>query len=136
MEGARIAVIEDMPGSQKVVARTARIAGHEVVATANDLPQAIELSEKIVGGELEVDVVVLDGNLSPDFGGGADARHVMRLLGYHNPEMIGYDGSDEQTIVPVIGYSALSFREYGLTPACDAGKSDLATAGMEFIANL
>lgn len=73
MERARVALFEDDEDvrllSQLVVGDTS----HEIVAEASSRQEALEVVDKVEAGELEVDVFLVDGQLSTQSESGEDA---------------------------------------------------------------
>jgi len=69
---AKVAVIEDMKDWQDEFALLLPEAGHSVVGAATTVPEARSLIPKM--GELGVQVVILDGNLSPEAWDGSEGR--------------------------------------------------------------
>lgn len=111
MERARVAVIEDSGTMRMLVRAYLEDEGHHVVvAEAADMEAAQELLADIHDGTLEVDVILLDGNLSDRDRTGADARA--------NIEMIRELGIG----AAVLGFSAESMQSYGVDVAADTRK--------------
>lgn len=63
MEFARIAVIEDNPVIRHVLDIAAEHEGHTIVASAENLRQAMDLLGKIATQEIDVDVIFIDNQL-------------------------------------------------------------------------
>jgi CheY-like chemotaxis protein len=110
MEGARVVVIEDREPMRRVVARNLHHYGHSVVGEAATFQEALDIVDRIASGELEADVIVLDGNLSPDLNDGREARMI-------------YDRLKQQSVLAkIIGFSMMPMKTYGIAVDADSQK--------------
>lgn len=73
-ERAKVVLFED-DADVRILARMAMsYTPHELVSEASSQLEALETVERVAAGELEVDVFLFDGRLSPTSGAGEDAR--------------------------------------------------------------
>ncbi len=91
MENCQIVLIEDDPLVQKFFSDVVLPAGHEIVAQADNLPDAELLVDRIAEGELRADVVVLDGRF-PNAGDGAVIAKQLRKYGV-GAAVVGWSSS-------------------------------------------
>lgn len=122
MEGARVALIEDREQMRRMMRLLLEDNGHEVVAEASDLDEALALVDDMADGVVEADVVLLDGNLQPATDTGEDARRVSERL------------QNRGVTTAVLGFSLSSMERYGIQVTADPGKDP--TAVMQAIAEL
>lgn len=115
MENVKLAVFEDgdifRQMVQKVLDETGR---HSVVAEAVTLDEALEVVHQISQG-LEVDAVLVDGNLSKDVGIslGHDALKIVEAM------------KVKGLTAKIIGFSSLDLATYGIAVDIDLGKNHL-----------
>lgn len=110
MDGAKVAVIEDGDMMRSIVREQLESSGHKVVAEADSLERAFEVVGAIATGDIEADVIILDGNLRPRTDNGEDARRVA--------EMIRERGVTSK----IIGFSLNPMATYGVEVDADPGK--------------
>ncbi len=82
MYESRIAVVEDDAATRDIIRAILLGSRHAIEAEATNREDAIRLAQAIRAGETEIDVMLLDGNLSE--GGprdGSDVRAVVDTLG-------------------------------------------------------
>lgn len=86
---ARVAIIEDVPDLRFHYTFALEEHGHEVVAEAGTLAEARALVHTL--GEIEVNVVLLDGNLSNDQNDGSEGRMLADAIkrDYPDTKIIG-----------------------------------------------
>lgn len=114
MEGARIAVIEDREQLRQAMRLLLEHHGHEVVAEAADLDEALALVDDMADGVVKADVMLLDGNLQPATDTGEDARLISeRVL-------------NRGLAIAVLGFSLGSMHRYGVEVTADPGKDPIA----------
>lgn len=114
MEGARVAVIEDREQLRQMMCMLLEHHGHEVVAEAGTLEEALSLVDAMAEGFVEVDVVLLDGNLQPAAELGDDARQVSERI------------RERSVGAAILGFSAGSMAQYGVEVTADPGKDPIA----------
>ncbi len=61
MQNGKIVIIEDAPLLRSYFCDVVSAAGHEIVAQADNLPDAETIVDRIASGVMEADVIVLDG---------------------------------------------------------------------------
>lgn len=110
-EKARIFVAEDDSDWQEIISSKLRRAGHQVVARASSLPEALSAVKTLLN--LNVDVAVLDGNLNEHDHDGRDGQSVLRAIREHAPH------------IRVVGMSGASFRGADV----DLGKDNVDEIG-------
>ena len=82
---ARVFYVEDDEASLDVGREFLEMSGHTVVETATSLKEALE---KIPGlNKKGVNVAVVDGNLSRDFGDGRDGKRVAKEIKTQHPHI-------------------------------------------------
>jgi CheY-like chemotaxis protein len=93
-EHANVAVIEDDPDNQRRIAERLTKSGHQVVATAVDLQEAIDLSNHLE--VLGVHVAIVDGNLKPGDYSGSDGTRVVQEIREKSPsvKILAFTSSD------------------------------------------
>jgi hypothetical protein len=87
MEKARVAIFEDseqLRNLYKALIARSRL-GHIVVAEAASLPEAIGVLNQHDSGDLFIDAIVLDGNLSEGDTSGSDAKEIVSRTRYLSP---------------------------------------------------
>jgi len=108
-ENARVIIVEDEPDWQELAADFITDAGHSVVGSALNIDAARLLIHAIAKGEIEADVVVLDGNLTRR-SDGTEAHIVC--------ETIQQTGA----LLKVVGFSGSPMSDYDLTVDADVTK--------------
>lgn len=116
MENARVAIVEDMEKIRQMVRLSLIGDGHNVVAEATNLEEAFSLVDKLAQGEIEADVVLLDGNLGDkteekEYKPHDDARQILARI------------REAGIASTVIGFSADYLREAGIDVDADTAKS-------------
>lgn len=98
---ARVAIYEDEPSFIKTCKFELEQAGHTVVGVARDMDEAVELLPKL--GDLGVEVVLVDGNLSPEADSGVEGMLITEGIKSRHPniKVIGISMSR-----PVVGADA------------------------------
>lgn len=96
MERARILLIEDAVHMHEIVQLMLLGSGHEIRQTATTRDEALTHIDHIKDRELDCNVVILDGNLSPGSKNGEDAIVISRRI------------CELELPVKVIGFSANS----------------------------
>lgn len=93
-ENARVFVVEDEKLWQKCLKRWLEKGGHQIVASATTLEQALEIAKRLK--KMGVQVVTLDGNLRDKIRSGEDAQVVLREIRSHAPEVkvVGLSSDD------------------------------------------
>lgn len=110
MEGARTVVIEDLEIMREVARVNLEACGHSVVAEAASLSAAYNVVSQLASGDIEADVILLDGNLRENTDTYQDARDI-------------FDFIKEQGIdLPVLGFSLGSLIKHGIPVTRDVGK--------------
>lgn len=114
MEVGKVAIFEDDPHFSERAARFIEMgeSPHTVVATANTLDGALEVVGQIAEGELECNVVVLDGNLTPETADGRDARTITAAI------------RDAKLPVKIVGFSLDRMSAYEVEVSVDLGKQN------------
>lgn len=110
MDGARVVVIEDRERNRIEAKKSLETNGHSVVGEAATLIEALSLVDTIGTGELEADVILLDGNLEPDSDLGGDARTIASRI------------KENGITSRIIGFSSLPMRHYSVEVDADSGK--------------
>ncbi len=110
-EKARVFVVEDDIRSQILLKYLLVAAGHSIVLTAETRQQALEAVTQLK--ELGVQVAIIDGNLNPYDGDGADGQAVLAAIRVQAPE------------VKTVGMARFSVRGVDV----DVGKINLAQIG-------
>lgn len=110
-EKAKVFIAEDDKHYQSFFKKLLEKAGHTIVASATNLPEALGLVERL--GELNVDVAVIDGNLNEYDSDGHDGQSVLRAIREHAPR------------VKTVGMSGNSVRGTDV----DLGKANLVDIG-------
>lgn len=113
MDNAKILLAEDNEMERYYVKKALRGSGHEVVREAEDLQTTIDALEDIRDGNLDCDVLILDGNLSRDSRQCADAKIVTELARAYN---LG---------LRIVGFSTYSMTSLGIPVDIDPGKGQL-----------
>jgi CheY-like chemotaxis protein len=104
MENARVVVIEDNPIPRRIVRAALETNGHQIVAEAASMEQAMEVIGRLAINELEADVILLDGNLDSNKVDYSDARQIMAELKQANigAAVLGFSGELLKDINPPI----------------------------------
>lgn len=110
MDGARIALIEDVESNRLVAGMHLEGAGHEIVVEATTLDEALAVIDGIADGTHEVDVILLDGNLRPNTDTYEDARAVAERI------------AEKGVSAVVIGFSRGSLKQKGVDVYADTYK--------------
>lgn len=100
---AKVAVIEDNSQWRKIIKRLVERDGHSVVLEASTPKEAYEAVKKF--DELGVQVVTIDGNLSPDDTSGYDGRSVLAAVRKMTPTVktIGMSGGTVEGVDVNVG---------------------------------
>ncbi|MEK7531086.1 MAG: response regulator [Patescibacteria group bacterium] len=112
-EGKRCAIIEDALEWQSQIKSALTEGGHTVVARATNLQAALDLVKNLK--KLKVQVVTLDGNLTPDADNGNHGREVLQCIRATAPK------------VKVVGMSLDSMPRVDV----DVGKQGIRTLAYE-----
>lgn len=110
MEEARVVVIEDDEMHRELARQYLAKRKHSVVAEASTVPEAFVLVDRIAASEIEADVILLDGNLTPEAYDGEDARRIAERM------------SEARVTAKIIGFSLGSMEEYGVEVHADTFK--------------
>lgn len=88
MENARIGIIEDDTAARLVLRRSLELFGHTVADEhiATSMPEALGMLGRLVTGEL--DIAVVDGNLTSGVLTGTDGAQVVSLFQEEFPDII------------------------------------------------
>lgn len=108
---ARVLVVEDDKDYQSFIKEFLEDAGHEVVLTAGNLPDALSAIKRLA--ELKINVVTIDGNLDEDEYRGYDGRAVLKAV------------KDSGVDVKTVGMSGNSVQGVDI----DLGKANLVEIG-------
>ena len=92
-EEARILLVEDDPVHRMGLKSFLERHGHKIVAEAATFEEAAEVARKL--SELEVNVAIVDGNLTPDDTSGNDGRLITDLIRKNGGgiPIVGHSGS-------------------------------------------
>lgn len=82
---AIVAIFEDNPSFLEEYRWYMKDGGHSVVGVATNMSEAVGLVPRL--DELGVEVVLLDGNLSPDMDDGSEGRLLARGIKSRNPDI-------------------------------------------------
>ena len=85
---------------------------HEIVAKAYTKLQACNMIDSIIGSEIEIDVIIMDGNLDSGGTNGEDAKEILERI------------NDFELPTKIIGFSTFPFSDYGLEVDYDLTKSN------------
>ncbi len=108
-----MAHFEDREDVRKVIGIHLESMGHSVVAVATNLREALETIDQIASGGIEVDAIILDGNLKQGANDNQDAR-----------DIVAYAKSKGVT-VPIIGFASESLTKRGIAVDHDPTKQDI-----------
>lgn len=109
MDGARVAIIEDDEVFRNMTKRNLEATGHQVVAEASTRQEALSLVEQMAAGEVEADVILLDGNLTE-----TDT--------YEDARVIAEQLKNAGVTSVVLGFSLGSLLEHDIEVSADVGK--------------
>lgn len=110
MDNARVCVAEDNEFERHYIRKALAGSGHEIVRENDTLDGTLQTLEDIRDGRLACDVLLLDGNLSPDSRDCADAKIVTELARAYN---LG---------IKIVGFSTYRMSRYGVDVDVDPGK--------------
>lgn len=79
MEKAKIGIIEDCGPVRQCLVQSLVKFGHTVVSEAVNIKQARQLIEKASKGDLNLDLIILDSDLSGTSNNGKDAHKIVEL---------------------------------------------------------
>ena len=114
MEGARVVVFEDNDRLREHACLELENHEHQVTAYAKTLRQALAVVEDIADGEIQADVVLLDGNLGGENRDCYDARQICQRM------------QERGVAAKVIGFSAGDMRMHGVDVDFDSQKNIFA----------
>lgn len=117
MHEGRVVHFEDSETFRESVADHLEIqdSAHQIVGEAGDLPSALAALERISRGELEANVILLDGNLTSATNG-SDARTITGRIG------------ELGLAVRVVGLSSDAMEKYGVQVDADITKKSFTGA--------
>jgi len=110
-ERAKVFYVEDDPNHGFLIEKFLELSGHDVVGSATNISDALDAVNKF--GELNVDVAIIDGNLSSFDSSGNDGQIILR------------DIQEKYPNVKTIGMSANRFPGVDI----DLGKENLSSVG-------
>ena len=110
MDHARVAVFEDDTVIRHLVSAMLEGSNHTVVAEASTVDDALAVIDLARSGELEIDAVLLDGNLNADTVTCEDARRIAQTI------------KDFGLATKIIGLSAYELSRFGIPVDCDLTK--------------
>jgi CheY-like chemotaxis protein len=118
MEKAKVAIFEDNESLRALYTQHLLTSeqGHVVAAEAGTLSESYDVLDQIDAGYLEVDAIILDGNLSPNDTSGNDAREIVKRVKKLPNRPI------------IFGMSAEPMEKYGIEVDRDISKRELAQA--------
>ena len=101
MEGARVIIIEDDPRLRQGVRVNLEARDHRIVGEAGTVDEAVELVDSLTSDD--VDIAVVDGNLSHEAEGGFEGERIANLIHEKLPGVVvvgcsldgGVRGSDK-----------------------------------------
>ena len=102
-EGKRVAIIEDDEYYQNKIRAVLEAGGHTVVAEARTLADAMSLARQLKNKRVQV--VTLDGNLSPDQDMGYEGAKIFFEIKQHAPKVkvIGMSGVSQSYVHVKLG---------------------------------
>jgi len=118
MENAPVGIIEDNAAIRHATKRFLELtSSHRVISEASTLQEGLAMVDAIARGELDCQVLVLDGNLDSTQVDGSDARAIVERVRAHE---LG---------VKIIGFSGYSMQRLGVEVDIDLGKDNYADLG-------
>lgn len=112
MEHARIALFEDQENIRQLIAAALDQSTHEIVAEASTVDEALQVVDQVERGDLNVDVILLDGNLDSGQMDCSDARRIAAEI------------KDRGIPAVIIGFSAYRLQRFGVPVDIDATKAN------------
>ena len=97
MENAKILHVEDNNHFSKVITRSLNLEnqGHAIIETATNIEDASNSLYRIARNEININLVLLDGNLSRESSNGADAKRVIEIMRELNLELFTIGCSED-----------------------------------------
>lgn len=103
MENAQVAVFEDKTELYEVIETVLNDAGHAITAVADNLDVALEKLRLIKSGDIDCDIIILDGNLRAGMYCGSHAMEIVEFI------------EENDIDVQVIGFSADPMSDYDIS---------------------
>jgi len=110
MEKAKIAIIEDYEPMRLLAKTYLEMHDHIVVGEAGSRSDAIGLVDSIANGYIPTDVILLDGNLTPNTRNFSDASAIVERI------------KELGVLKPILGFSSESLLEHGIDVIADTYK--------------
>lgn len=119
MQGAKVAVFEDNQDFHRIIETYLEIHGHTITALETSREGALRALDSMSAGDLEADVVLLDGTLEHETPGlqGEDAAAIIARI-----KELGISSW-------VVGISSFELRVFGIEVDVDLTKQDIASVG-------
>ena len=97
MENAKILHVEDNKLFSKAITRSLNLEnqGHAIIETATNIEDASNSLYRIARNEININLVLLDGNLSRESSNGSDAKRVIEIMRKLNLELFTIGCSED-----------------------------------------
>lgn len=117
MENARIVIFEDNASIRNILTTVMDMSSHSIVAEAATAADALAVVDRMAAGELEADVVVLDGNLDKDSTKCENAKQIAAAM------------REAGLTAKIIGFSSYELKDFGIAVDVDLTKQHAMRLG-------